>query len=398
MKNVSKNLEENVIIMIGAIKKIMQVFLGPFLTAYFIKTSAESISDLSIYYIFSYIMLALSTFFAASIIKNKFRIGMFRIGVILNLIYIMTIIILKQKIVDHLLLISILYGISSGLYWLPYNLFSINKIDNQNRTRYMVKQKSITLLVGILCPILLGGIITATNYELTAIIIFFISIIQIVLSFILKPEENQSLSKYNIKKTWSKLKDNNQIRKSLFSEFLVGMNISDGALEVVMTLIIFNSFKTNINLGIITSIVTIITTIAVKLYGKIYNHKDDRKLIIIAGIIPIISLILVLFIKNNFTIILYNFCYVIFTHILALAKDIRLFSLCNSKLVDQNNQIEYFSIREGVLNLGRIVGYTILLIAGLTASTLALNIVMIVLTLSILIMSFNIKKMNKFEN
>ena len=83
---------------------------------------------------------------------------------------------------------------------------------------------------------------------------------------------------------------------------------------------------------------------------------------------------------------------------MALAKDIRLFSLCNSKLVDQNNQIEYFSIREGVLNLGRIVGYTILLIAGLTASTLALNIVMIVLTLSILIMSFNIKKMNKFEN
>lgn len=199
MKIINKRLEENVIITIGAIKKVMQVFLGPFLTAYFIKTSTESITSLSIYYIFSFILLALSTFFAAKIIKNKFRIGMFRVGVILNLIYIITIIILKQKIVNHLFLISMLYGISSGLYWLPYNLFSINKIDNQNRTRYMVKSKIIILLVGVLCPVLLGSIISTTNYELTAIIISFISIIQIILSFILKPEKNQKLPKYDLK-------------------------------------------------------------------------------------------------------------------------------------------------------------------------------------------------------
>lgn len=176
------------------------------------------------------------------------------------------------------------------------------------------------------------------------------------------------------------------------------MNISDSALEIVMTILIINSFKTDMNLGIITSIITIITTLTIRLYGKLYNHKDDRKLIMIIGIIPIITLIPVLFIKNSFTIILYNLCYVVFTHILAIAKDIRLFNLCNSSLVNQNNQIEFFSIREGVLNLGRVCSYTILLIAGLIGSTMALNIVMIILTLSILIMSLNIRKMNKFED
>lgn len=398
MKIVSKKLEENVIIAIGATKKIMQVFLGPFLTAYFIKTSTESISNLSIYYIFSYILLALSTFFAGSIIKNKFKIGMFRIGVVFNLFYIMTIIILKKNIVNHLFLLSIFYGISSGLYWLPYNLFMINKIDNQNRTRYMVKSKIITSLVGILCPILLGGIISVTNYELTAVIIFFISIIQIILSFILRPEQNLELPRYNLKHTWKKLKDNEQIKKSLLAEFLVGMNISDGALEVVMTLLIFNSFKTDMNLGIITSIVTIITMIVIRLYGRIYNHKDDRKLIMVASIVPVVSLLLVLLVRNNFTIIIYHFCYVIFTHLLVLAKDIRLFNLCNSSVVDQNHQIEFFSIRECFLNLGRVFGYLILLVAGIVGSILALNMVMIVLTLSILMMGFNVKRMNKFED
>ena len=88
----SKNIEGNIIIAINAMKKIMVIFLGPFLTAYFIKTSQESIIDLSIYYIFSYILLAIGTFIVANIIKNKFRIGMFRIGVILNFFYIMSII------------------------------------------------------------------------------------------------------------------------------------------------------------------------------------------------------------------------------------------------------------------------------------------------------------------
>ena len=197
MKN--KIIEADIIIAINAMKKIMILFLGPFLTAYFIKTSKESLIDLSLYYVFSYIILAIGSFLVASIIKNKFRIGMFRIGVILNFFYIMFIIILKEKIVDHLGLMSILYGISSSAYWFSYNLFSINKIENIKRTEYTVKSKIVPSTIGIICPILLGTIITATNYELTAVIILFISIIQIILSFMLTPDKENELPKFNLK-------------------------------------------------------------------------------------------------------------------------------------------------------------------------------------------------------
>ena len=64
--------EANIIIAIDALKKIMIIFLGPFLTAYFIKVSNSSAVDLSIYYIFSYIILARGSLIVASIIKNKF--------------------------------------------------------------------------------------------------------------------------------------------------------------------------------------------------------------------------------------------------------------------------------------------------------------------------------------
>lgn len=395
MKN--KKIEADIIIAINAMKKIMILFLGPFLTAYFIKTSKESLIDLSLYYVFSYIILAIGSFLVASIIKNKFRIGMFRIGVILNFFYIMFIIILKEKIVDHLGLMSILYGISSSAYWFSYNLFSINKIENIKRTEYTVKSKIVSSTIGIICPILLGTIITATNYELTAVIILFISIIQIILSFMLTPDKENELPKFNLKNTWNNLKDNNQIRKTSLVEFLIGMNVSDGALEILMTILIFDSFKTNMNLGIITSITTILSMIFVHIYGKVYKNKDDKIIITISSILPVISVLVLLMWKNNITIIIYNVCYVIFTSLLTLTREIRLFNLADSYIVDKNNQTEFFAIREGILNCGRIFGYLMLLFAGLSGNQFILNIVMVLLTLSILAMGFNIIKIDKFE-
>lgn len=395
MKN--KRLEENIIITINALKKIMVLFLGPFLTAYFIKKSQESVVDLSIYYIFAYFLLAVGSFIVASIIKNKFRIGMFRIGVIFNFFYIMSIIILKEKIINHLEFISILYGISSSAYWFPYNLFVINKIDNSERTRYTVKSKIISSVVGVLSPILLGSLITVTNYELTALIILFISFIQIILSFMLSTEKESNLSKFNLKKTWNKLKHNRQIKIMTLVEFFIGMNVSDGALEVLMTILIFNSFKTNMNLGIITSITTILSIIFVHIYGKIYKKRDDKNIIMVSSILPVISVLVLLLYKNNVTIIIYNLCYVIFTALLTLTREIRLFNLSDSYIVDKENQSEFFAVREAILNCGRIVGYLLLLFAGISKNVVILNIVMVLLTLSILIMGLNIRKMDKFE-
>ena len=396
MKN--KNIEPNIIISISAMKSIMGLFLGPFLTAYFIKTSRESLVDLSIYYITSHIILVIGSFIVAKIVKKKFRIGMFRIGVILNFFYIMTIIVLKENIINHLLLVSIIYGASASAYWFPYNLFVTNKVNNEDRTAYTVKAKTVSAIISISCPILLGSLITIINYELTAILILFISFIQIFLSFLLIPEEREEdLDDYNLKKAWNELKGDKNIINLSKVEFLSGLNVSDAALEILITILIFNSFKTNLNLGLINSATAILSMGCVNLYGKIYKTRDDKNLLVFASILPVISILTLLIWRNNLTIILYNICYVILTAILTVTREIRLFNISDS-IVSRNNQCEFFAMRELILNLGRITGYILLLIAGLTQSETFLNITMILLSLSILAMGLNIKKLGKFES
>ena len=387
--------EQNIIIIMDAIKKIMTIFLGPFLTAYFISTSTNSILNIAIYYIFTYATMALSTLVVAALAEKRNRIKIFRIGVILNFIYILIIILLKEKIINYLPIISILYGISASCYYFPYNLFIINKVKNTERTNYMVKLFITISVVGILFPIIFGSIITITNYILTAVIVLFISLIQIILSFFITDNHNGDLEEYNLKKAWLELKKNKQVINCLAGEFFIGMNICNGALETVMVILILNSFKTNINLGIITSIVTLLSILVVKIYGLIYNKRDDKKVIIISSIIPVISLIIFLILKTNTTVIIYKFSYVIFAEILSLVRKIKIFNLSNSKIVNKSNQCEFNAIREVTLNVGRVTGYTLLLLAGLTQSAVVLNIVTIILTLSLLVMSINLTKVKK---
>ena len=387
--------EQNIIIIMDAIKKIMTIFLGPFLTAYFISTSTNSILNIAIYYIFTYAIMALSTLVVASLVEKRNRIKIFRIGIILNFIYILIIILLKEKIINYLPIISILYGISASCYYFPYNLFIINKVKNTERTNYMVKLFITISVVGILFPIIFGSIITITNYILTAVIVLFISLIQIILSFHITDNHNGDLEEYNLKKAWLELKKNKQVINCLAGEFFIGMNICNGALETVMVILILNSFKTNINLGIITSIATLLSILVVKIYGLIYNKRDDKKVIIISSIIPVISLIIFLILKTNTTVIIYKFSYVIFAEILSLVRKIKIFNLSNSKIVNKSNQCEFNAIREVTLNVGRVTGYTLLLLAGLTQSAVVLNIVTIILTLSLLVMSINLTKVKK---
>ena len=387
--------EQNIIIIMDAIKKIMTIFLGPFLTAYFISTSTNSILNIAIYYIFTYATMALSTLVEAALAEKRNRIKIFRIGIILNFIYILIIILLKEKIINYLPIISILYGISASCYYFPYNLFIINKVKNTERTNYMVKLFITISVVGILFPIIFGSIITITNYILTAVIVLFISLIQIILSFFITDNHNGDLEEYNLKKAWLELKKNKQVINCLAGEFFIGMNICNGALETVMVILILNSFKTNINLGIITSIATLLSILVVKIYGLIYNKRDDKKVIIISSIIPVISLIIFLILKTNTTVIIYKFSYVIFAEILSLVRKIKIFNLSNSKIVNKSNQCEFNAIREVTLNVGRVTGYTLLLLAGLTQSAVVLNIVTIILTLSLLVMSINLTKVKK---
>ena len=135
--------EPNILIAITTLKKIIAIFFGPFLTAYFIKVSVDSLIDISLYNIMNYIILGVGGIIVGFIVRNKFQIGMFRLGILFNFVYILSIIILKEQILKFLPLISFLYGISAATYFYPYNLFLANKIKNSEKYSCYLPEKVV---------------------------------------------------------------------------------------------------------------------------------------------------------------------------------------------------------------------------------------------------------------
>ena len=392
-----KYKESNILILIEALKRIITIFLGPFLTAYFIKTSINSINDLSLYYIVNYAAHAIFGIVMGFIVKKKFRLAMFRVGIITNFIYILFIVLLQEKILNYIPLIALLYGFSAIAYYYPYNLFASAKIKNSDRTDYEFKKKSLQSIIGIVIPVLLGSIISTTNFRLTAIIVLIISVIQIILSLLIKPLEDVD-DEFEIIKSFKILIKNKDVRNMFLVDFFKGFFVTDSALDATIVILIISAFKTEMNLGIISSIASVFIIFMQYTYTKYLKNKDDKHLIISCSFIPITVLIILLLKTNTITLILYYFVYMTTINLLALILDVRLFNVANSKIVKDGNFLEYWSLREFFLNLGRISGYTLLLLVGLTKQENLLYYLMIVLAFSIIITGYIVSNVKKYNS
>jgi len=392
----NKDREANALLIISGLRKIIAIFLGPFLTAYFIKESSEYLVDIAVYRSLCYLFLGLGGIVIGYIIKDKINVNIFRTGVVCYFIYILFIIVLREKILDYLPVMGLLYGVSSILYHYPFNLYSSEKVSNSYRGEYEFKKKTLSMIIGTVVPFFLGSIISTTNFIITAIIILFICLLQFILSFRITPMNNRDKHFTPFSSIKNFMKDES-VRAIIKADFYRGMNVGDGALEILTTVLIFNAFKTDMNLGIVTSLSGLFIIIMQYFYTKRYKNRSDKSLIIYSSILPVICLILLLLYKNNLILIIYYFVYTVLLNILVLIQDVRLYNISNSKLVKKTDRMEFWSIREAFLNLGRITSYILLLIFSLLSSYLSLNYLLILLSLTIILMGYNLSKVTKNE-
>ena len=389
--------ESNILIILDALRKIMNIFYGPFLTLYFIKISAESIAPLSYYYIISFLFLGIGSFIMGFIVRKKFQLEMFRIGIIINFIYVLAIILLKEDIVNHLFLIALLFGISASCYYYPYNLLLGKKVGNKIRSQYELNRKIVITITDVVAPIVLGGMITTTNFELTAFVILFMSLLQIIFSFFISPIENKNYKFTPIKSLKTFMKNKNIINVFMI-DFVRGLNISDSVLQVILTILIFNSFKTDFNVGIISSLSYILVIVLEYLYVNKVKDKNNKLLLYSFSLIPIISLFLLSCYTNNFTLILYYFCYNGLVNVLLFLSTIKIFNVSNCREVRDDNLMEYWSIREFLLNMGRVTGYVLLFLVFICGGFNYLYILMMILTLSIFVLSYLLSETDNYDN
>lgn len=383
------------LLVINTIRKIIDIFLGPFLTAYLFKVTVENIKIISIYNIFSYIIVAIISLIIGRILKNKYEMQIFRIGMISKFFQLIILIMLEDNIASYIWILAIISGFSTETWSFPLNLFSSKMISNSEKKIFVVYKIIFNNVAKVLIPILLGTIISLKSFKTTSFIILILSFIQILLSFKLKfKREESSNNKLSLVKEIKNIKRNKSLQSFYIIKFCKGMAY-EGALDTAVTLLIIMSFKSDFTLGIITSIISVLAILSSFIYKKISNEKKLKILLVISCIIIFISSILLVFKTNHYTIIIYNLIFAFFVQFIMIHEEIQGLKFTKSKIITDLNRIETYIIIEMFINAGRVVSYLLLFIVGISNSLYLLEFLIIILVLSLALEMTTLIKFSK---
>lgn len=379
--NLSK--EAKTLIIDQSIGKVISIFLDVFLNAYFYKITEQNILYLSIYNIVGWIVATIGAFVVSNYIKKKDKIKLYRFGTIIKSLYIFMIIIMGEKIINFVYLIGIMYGISTATTGFPLNMMESECITSKERTKYIGLSSVFTEIISFVVPIILGAYITLKSYRVAAIIILVFSIFKIINSFNIK-NKNIQTSNIRIKDFINELRKDKILKKLYVIEFLKGIN-RYGVMSLVVSLLIIYNTKNEFELGWISSLLSLCTILTMYIFAKFYKDNYKKSILCFSSVFLFVSFILIMNNINMNSIILYNICYYIFMNIILKITEVSLFNYSNNKEYKDKYNTEYFIFRELFLNIGRILGYTLLLIfVGISHDLNSLKVIFIFIFISII--------------
>ena len=386
----SRRGETAALLTIDVLRYIMNIFYGPFLTMFFFKITLDSVQPISIYNIIAYAIVGFAPVIIGIIIKERHQLATLRLGIIFNFLYILFVMIAQEHILDHLILLAFLYGTSTALYYYPHNLISAVKIPKKQRDNFELIKKVLVAIAGVLVPFLLGLFITTTDFFFATVAIAVLSVIQIILSLFLTPIKTKPTRYTPIRALRSFLR-HKSLRHTFSMNFFTGLAVSDSAMQIMMTMLIFNSFRTDLNLGIITSVTNLIFILVSFLYLKSRRLRGSKWLLTSFATIPLVALVFYLIFTNDLTTIIYYVCYELIIGLLKLLSLIKSYNSSTEHIVQRGNLAEYWSIREVAQGLGRVLSFVLLLAAGLLGQPYLYGL-LVLLTLSLFCLSRSIYK------
>lgn len=382
-KNIKLSFAEKILISDQAVGKIISVFLDVFLAAYFYKISDKNILYLCIYNIIGWIVATFGALIVKNYIKSKNKVQLYRFGTIIKAIYIFTIIVLGEKIINYVWLIGILYGISTATTGFPYNMIESENVNNKERAKYIGYSTVITEIISLIVPILLGAYISLKSYQIAGVLIFVFSLIKVILTFKIK-NKNIINDKTNLKQFFQIYKNDKYLKKLYWIEFFKGIN-RYGVMSLVVSLLIIYNSNNELELGGWTSIFSLATIISMYVFGRKYTKKNKKAILITSLITMIISFLAILLKINFTTIIIYDIVYYTFMNIVLKITEIDLFDYSNKEPYKNKYNTEYFVFREIFLNTARTIGYVLLLLlVGLRMNLANLEIIFVVIVFSII--------------
>lgn len=292
-----------------------------------------------------------------------------------------------EKAKDLYILLGIVYGFSQGVYWVAGHNIIHNFMKQSNSKKYITTRGIFTNICKIIFPIILGTSIHFSSFTNVGIIILFIAILQIAISFFMKDVNNTSTDtkSFNILTYLSKLRKMKEKASNLYHCYLILFYsaLAEGVVSTLITVMIMMTFGNTLDLGFLTTCFSICTIITVYLLQRFYQKEKGKKYILTSLVFMLFSSLILVFDINKSSVIFYNLCQSIFIVIISnIANFERYNTITDLGLTEYIS--EHQALCEVFLAFGRMVAYSALLIVSFFTSPIAFRILLLLLTLCLI--------------
>lgn len=375
---------------------IVNIFITTFLIAHIYTLTTDLYSyamNVAIYQLAIYVTMFVVYLMCSFIVDKTNRVWVYRVANILQAALVIVTIFFGEDLASLVVLAGILKGFVNGAYFASYNVMKQEMVSRKSMDSYAVVLIVLIKVINVVCPILLGALIEISTFSMVAIYVLIITIIQIVVSFMIKSKRPTN-SGFNIVEYLRKLKNNTAVNKKIKLIYLTAMFY--GATTVVSSLLSINimmQFGSNFSLGAITSIVAVSAVITIILAKKFTKFGHRAWLYIGVGVAQIIGAIIFVFVPNVVTLIIYNFAVVICEAVISTFFDvIRNKNLKEAGLYE--DIAEHQCVVESIFQIVRIVTFLLLMFISLLKNYILFEILFVIF---IVINAISLFLMVKYE-
>lgn len=335
------------------LKNVVDTFIDTFLVMYFLDVSSENIIPLGIYQLILVITVYATIYFCKNLSKTKHRITLLRIGIILDLVYFLAIILLKNKVAEYAFFIGFLRGLEEGFYYSVYNTIESDGVKNKERTKFIGTYTMSRSILAIVFPIFFGGLIAATGFIESTAIASSIIAVRILLSFVYRDINLPRTPKANMKKFQLAIKGDRRFKIMYREKFFDGLTSSSSMFSSIITIYVIKIFSNSFSLGIFTAIFSIISGLLGACFAKFLKKKHYTGFMSVSAVLTIISLLFMIFDNSALAVIAFKFFRVISKDGTHLITETYTSNLCNSEKIKREYKTEYWLTNEKWLVLGR---------------------------------------------
>lgn len=387
-----EKLEKNEIFLISSdlIYTITALFAETFLVAYLLKITNDNIIQVSLYYMIINFIHSIGSIFIGKFIKDEkySKTKILSLGIIIRAIFILFIVLLGNKLSNMFIIVAIFCGISETLYWSTHEMIFVGITNNGNRKGYMATKKIVSTIVHIVAPIIIGSTIEVYSFTKVAIYVLALSIIQIILSLQIKIDNkvNIKITKFSIKNYINTIRSKKDLKVHKYYKSNLLYGIVEDPMKTLVTIITIMTFKTSLNLGILTTIIAIFQIVVMYLYKKFYNKNNAKYILFAISVLIFIGTMGLVIDIGKITLIIYNFACTtglcIFDAIYNTQKG-DLIKECNIQEYD----VEHVMVNSFLTCLSRFIGFSLILIAGIIDNMIVFKGLLAVIAILVLIYS-----------